>query len=140
MNGLKYCPHCRGNIREEIVDGRPVLVCERCQLAVYAWKDMSRQELLTRFNKRCEEAVTFSTTLEGFVRKEDGAELLRVLKDYQPCSVEEIMSRRSWPYSELRMNISQALDLELIRFVESSGHKEYMLTDLGKSIVREVVA
>lgn len=139
MKDEKFCPICNGYSRKEMLNGRPVMVCERCNLAVLPWKEMSDDEFMSRYNKRNTGEESYTTSLESFVRKETCAELLKVLKDYQPCTREEILRRRGWLSSYIERNLNEALDLELIRFVDSSGVREYMLTELGRDVVKEVV-
>ena len=137
MEKLNYCPFCNGMTEAVRFGDRPALVCRRCNLAVMPLADMTDSEFKKRFNRRASEKESYSTTLEGFVRKRTGSEILRVLKDYQPCSKQEIQKRIPWMTVYLDRNLNEAVDLELIKCSKSG---EYTLTPLGKSVARQVFA
>ena len=136
MEKLNYCPFCNGMMDKGRLANRTAYVCRRCKLAVTPLADMTDSEFKRRFNRRASQREGYSTTLDGFMRKRTGTEVLRVLRDYQPCSKQEIQNRIPWLTVYLEGTLNEAVDLELIK---CSMLGEYSLTPLGKKVVGEVM-
>jgi len=135
MNKIRCCPFCDGKMEKK---GDNEYVCIRCSLKVSTDADMDEREFLTRFNRRASERKEYATSLDAFIRKDAGTELLRVLHDYQPCTKEEILRRRGWLAIYMEKNLDEALDLNLVKSAYQDGQMVYLLTDTGKVVLREV--
>lgn len=135
MSKVRCCPFCDGIMDKK---GDKEYACVRCSLKVSTDTDMTEEEFCRRFNRRVSEKRECTTTMDAFIRKDAGTELLRVLHDYQPCTKEEILRRRGWLEVYMEKNLCEAIDLNLVKSVFQDGHEVYLLTDVGKMVFREV--
>lgn len=140
MGRLRDCPFCDGLIKKIDMGGRPAYYCIRCEMLFVAPGCMSEPEMEMRFNRRVGDSQSNCSTVDSFIRKDAAAILLRTVFDYQPCTRDEIVHVVGWMSPYLEKNIREAVDLELMKYMDSDGERMYSLTELGKSVVKEALA
>ena len=140
MGRLRDCPFCDGLMRKIEMGGRTAYSCVRCEMIVSAPAWMSESEAERRFNRRVGDSHSYCDSVDSFMKKDAAVILLRTVYDYQPCTRDEIVHEVGWMSPFLEKNIREAVDLELVKYLDSDGERMYSLTELGKSVVKEAMA
>ena len=137
-NESKLCPFCAKPVQKGTINGRPAFICNRCDLYVAPITDMPDFIFEKKYRVRSNEE-RYCLSLNDYLNKDAGKELLKVLMDYQPCSKGEIIQRKSWLSVYLDKNISEGMDLDLIKCNEYNGETMFSLTELGRNALRGVL-